>query len=76
MDLCSLKCIREGSQFDPYLHVETYPFTGAHVRTNWDMLPRYHGPTLAWTDKLLAAGKLAHDNPKADGGVRQYYVPR
>lgn len=76
VDLVSLGIMRVGSQFHPYLQVQSHPFTTQMVQSNINILPRLTFPTVPCIDHEIASGIRECSYLNVDGGVQRKYTPQ
>jgi hypothetical protein len=78
IDLCLFKSMEIGSQYDPYVKIQTFPFDLNTVKENFELnLAKYNLPKYKCLDFEVANGKRNKDTMKyCIGGVKQKYIPK
>lgn len=76
VNLISLGVMRVGSQFHPYLQVQSHPFTTQMVQQNFNILPKLTFPTVPCIDQEIASGARECNYFRVDGGTPRKYTPQ
>jgi hypothetical protein len=77
VDLIKIGSMKNGSQFHPYMSVESNIFDLRTVRDNYTLnIPRFTLRKEACMDHLIASGVTANKHANFDGGIRRSYTPK
>jgi hypothetical protein len=77
VDLIKIGSMKIGSQFHPYMSVESNVFNLRTVQDNYTRnMPKFNQRKEACMDHLIASGVTPNKHANFDGGIRRSYTPK
>lgn len=75
VDLLKMGNMKLNMQFDPFVKVQSHPFSAETVTRNFALLPSCNLPQVKCVDADIASGKITKGTSRPDGGDKARYTP-